>query len=112
VCTRVAAIEITVAAAFADGLVSFASPFVLPLVPAYLSVVTGLNSNTIQEGGRSRLRRVLATAGGFVLGFTAVFVLLGLSVTAAGQALASNRLMLTRLSGLVVPDMALFSGRR
>jgi cytochrome c-type biogenesis protein len=104
------AVEITVAAAFAGGLVSFASPCVLPLVPAYLSVVTGLNSSTLQEGGRSRLRRVLATAGGFVLGFTVVFVLLGLSVTAAGQALASNRLMLTRISGLVVLAMALFLG--
>ena len=100
--------EITVVAAFAGGVVSFASPCVLPLVPAYLSVVTGLGTTTIREGGRSHAGRVLATAGGFVAGFTAVFVTLGLSVTAVGQSLAVNRAVLTRVSGLVVLAMALF----
>lgn len=96
------------AAAFAGGLVSFASPCVLPLVPAYLAVITGLNVASIQTGGRRHLGQVLWTAGGFVTGFTAVFVTLGLSVTAAGQLLASHRMLMTRLSGLVVLAMALF----
>lgn len=95
-------------AAFAGGLVSFASPCVLPLVPAYLSVITGLNVASIQGGGRRHLRRVLWTAGGFVAGFTAVFVTLGLTVTAAGQLLSTHRVLLTRMSGLVVLAMALF----
>ena len=95
-------------AAFAGGLVSFASPCVLPLVPAYLSVITGLNVVSIQSGGRRHVRQVLWTAGGFVAGFTAVFVALGLTVTAAGQLLTTHRVLLTRLSGLVVLAMALF----
>lgn len=95
-------------AAFLGGVVSFASPCVLPLVPAYLSVITGLNVATLQDGGRKHLGRVLATAGGFVAGFSAVFVLLGLSVTAAGQALAVHRDLFTRVAGLIVLAMALF----
>jgi cytochrome c biogenesis protein CcdA len=58
--------------------------------------------SSIQRGGRHHLRQVVWTAGGFVAGFTAVFVLLGLTVTAAGKAVATDRAMLTRLSGLVV----------
>lgn len=97
-----------VIAAFGAGIVSFASPCVLPLVPVYLSLVTGLGVGVIQTGGRQRLLRVLATAGGFVLGFTAVFVVLGLTVTQAAQALSGHRLLLTRLSGLLIVAMALF----
>ena len=99
---------LTLAAAFAGGVVSFASPCVLPIVPAYLSVVTGVSGSTIAAGGRSHLRRVLGTALGFIGGFTVVFVLLGLSLTALGQALAVNRVMISRISGLVVLAMALF----
>ena len=94
--------------AFVGGVLSFASPCVLPLVPAYLSVITGLNVVSIQSGGRQHLRQVLWTAGGFVSGFTSVFVLLGLTVTAAGQLLTSHRVLLTRVSGLVILAMALF----
>jgi cytochrome c-type biogenesis protein len=95
-------------AAFAGGLLSFASPCLLPLIPAYLSVVTGLNVATIHQGGRAHLRRVLLTAGGFVAGFTVVFVLLGLTVTQAGRLLTDHRALLTRLAGLVLLAMALF----
>jgi cytochrome c-type biogenesis protein len=94
--------------AFLGGLASFASPCVLPLIPAYLSVVTGLNVASLQQGGRHHLRRVLVTAGGFIAGFSAVFVLLGLTVTAAGQALGQHRDLLTRICGLLVLAMAVF----
>jgi cytochrome c-type biogenesis protein len=104
------AADVTVLAAFTGGVVSFASPCVLPVIPAYVSVVTGLSATAVRDGGRSHLRHVLLTAGGFVVGFTGVFVLLGLSVTALGGALSANRVLLTRLSGLVVLAMALFLG--
>jgi len=99
---------VTLAAAFTGGVVSFASPCVLPIMPAYLAVVTGVSGSVILGGGRSHLRRVLVTALGFIAGFTLVFVLLGLSITAVGQALAVNRVLLGRISGLVVLAMALF----
>ena len=100
--------ELSLLGAFVGGLLSFLSPCVLPVVPAYVSVVTGLSVTSVQEGGRSHLGQVLKTSLGFVLGFSVVFVLLGLSVTAAGGALLANKVLLTRISGLVVLAMALF----
>jgi len=100
--------DLTLLGAFVGGLVSFLSPCVLPVIPAYVSVVTGLSVTSVQEGGRSHLLQVLKTSLGFVLGFSAVFVVLGLSVTAVGQGLLGHREALTRVSGLVVLAMALF----
>jgi cytochrome c-type biogenesis protein len=95
-------------AAFGGGVISFASPCVLPLVPAYLSVVTGLDISEIQGGGRHHLWRIAKDTGLFVAGFAAVFVLLGLSASALGQAALRNHALLTRLTGAVVLVMGLF----
>ena len=69
--------EAKIPLAFVAGLVSFATPCVLPLVPGYLAVVSG------QEAGVGGRRVVLASLP-FVAGFTAVFVALGAAVAAAG----------------------------
>lgn len=95
-------------AAFGGGLVSFLSPCVLPLVPAYLAIVTGLEVSELEGGSRSHLGRIARDTGLFVAGFTAVFVALGLSATAVGNTLVRNQATLTRVSGLVVLAMALF----
>ena len=95
-------------AAFGGGVISFASPCVLPLVPAYLSVVTGLDIQEIQSGSRRHLGRIVRDTGLFVAGFAAVFVLLGLSASALGQAALRNHLLLTRVTGAVVLAMGLF----
>lgn len=100
--------DLSLFGAFAGGMVSFLSPCVLPVVPAYVSVVTGLSATAVLEGGRAHLRQTLSTSVGFVLGFSAVFIALGLSVTALGGTLLRNRDLLTRVSGLVVLAMALF----
>jgi len=100
--------DLTLLGAFLGGLVSFLSPCVLPVIPAYISVVTGLGAASVQAGGRAHLAQVLKTSLGFIVGFSTVFVLLGLSVTAVGQVLYLNRVLLTRISGLVVLAMALF----
>lgn len=96
------------AAAFGGGLVSFLSPCVLPLVPAYLSIVTGLEVAEIREGGRRHVARTARDTGLFIAGFSTVFILLGVSATAIGKTLVRNQAMLTRISGLVVLAMALF----
>jgi cytochrome c-type biogenesis protein len=96
------------AAAFGGGLVSFLSPCVLPMVPAYLSLITGLNVSELAEGRRGRLAGVVRNTLLFVAGFSAVFIGLGLSATAVGRTLAHHHTLLTRLSGLVVLAMALF----
>jgi cytochrome c-type biogenesis protein len=95
-------------AAFGGGVVSFASPCVLPIVPAYLSVITGLDVAEVRSGARQHLGRIIRDTSLFVAGFSAVFILLGLSATAVGQALFRNHLLLTRLSGAAVLAMALF----
>ena len=96
------------AAAFGGGLVSFLSPCVLPLVPAYLSIITGLEVAELQEGSSRHLLRIARDTGFFIAGFSTVFILLGLSATALGQTLVRNQATLTRISGLVVLAMALF----
>ena len=95
-------------AAFGGGVVSFASPCVLPIVPAYLSVITGLDVAEVRSGARQHLGRITRDTSLFVGGFSVVFILLGLSATAVGQVLFRNHLLLTRLSGAAVLAMALF----
>jgi cytochrome c-type biogenesis protein len=95
-------------AAFGGGLVSFLSPCVLPIVPAYLSVITGLDVAEMTGGSRRHLGRVARDTGLFVAGFSAVFILLGLSATTVGHALFANHVLITRFSGLAVLAMSLF----
>jgi cytochrome c-type biogenesis protein len=99
--------SVTLVAAFGGGLVSFLSPCVLPIVPAYMSIVTGLDLAEIREG-HGHLAGIACDTGLFIAGFSAVFVLLGLSATTIGQALFDNQGLITRISGLVVLAMALF----
>jgi cytochrome c-type biogenesis protein len=92
--------------AFSGGVVSFLSPCVLPLVPVYLSVTTGLGVAELRERGRARTAVVLRGAGLFSLGFSVVFIALGLSVTAIGGTLMRNQVPITRVAGVVVVVMA------
>lgn len=94
--------------AFLGGFVSFLSPCVLPLVPGYLSMVTGLDIPTLHEGNRGNLARITATTALFVAGFGVVFVMLGLSASTLGGTLIENKTVLTRLSGALMLAMALF----
>lgn len=95
-------------AAFGGGVVSFLSPCVLPIVPAYLSVITGLDITEATAGSRRQLGRVTRDTSLFIAGFSAVFILLGLSATTIGHALFANHVLITRVSGLAVLVMALF----
>jgi cytochrome c-type biogenesis protein len=104
----VATDNVTVLAAFGGGLVSFLSPCVLPIVPAYLSVITGLDVAEVRQGSRRHLPRIAGHTGLFIAGFSAVFVVLGLSATALGQVAFRNRSVMTRISGLFILAMALY----
>jgi cytochrome c-type biogenesis protein len=95
-------------AAFGGGVVSFLSPCVLPLLPGYLSMVTGLDLADMQETSRVHVRRVIGTTILFIAGFGTVFIALGLSATAFGQTLREHQEQLTRISGAVMLAMALF----
>jgi cytochrome c-type biogenesis protein len=86
------------AAAFAAGLVSFVSPCVLPLIPGYLSFVSGVGFDRLG----ARPQRVVATTALFVLGFTAMFVALGAGAAWFGGALLQNRRSLEVAAGVFV----------
>ena len=93
-------VDATVFAAFAVGFISFISPCVLPLVPGYLSTISGVSFADIQEG-KGRMR-VLGPAILFCLAFTAMFVALGMTATGFGQVLQDNRNLLRQISGIVI----------
>ena len=100
--------DVTLAAAFGAGVVSFLSPCVLPIVPGYLSMVTGLEIAELEAGERRHLGRIARDTALFVVGFGSVFVLLGVTATSLGRALLRNQGVLTRVSGVIVLVMALF----
>src|SRR5262245_2047017 len=106
----------TLVAAFGAGLISVLSPCVVPLLPAYLSLVSGVSVEDLRDAEdpsalRARIRRGSA---GFVAGFSAVFVLLGASASAVGGFLAAFRFEVlgvevgaVEIAGLVIVVMGL-----
>jgi cytochrome c-type biogenesis protein len=98
------ALPLAVLVAIDAGFVSFASPCVLPLVPGFLGYVTGLSGATLEQRGRGRL---VLGAFLFVLGFSAVFIAVAVTVSTAGSLLKEHQSLLMRLGGIVVILMAL-----
>ncbi|MHB1131610.1 MAG: cytochrome c biogenesis CcdA family protein [Chloroflexota bacterium] len=94
--------------AFAAGLLSFLSPCVAPLVPGYLAYVSGYSVDAIGANGRVQTWRVARACLFFVLGFSAIFVLLGASAGLLGGFLDEYRRPLNRLAGAVMIVMGLF----
>ena len=87
-------------AAFMAGVLSFLSPCVLPLVPSYLSFVTGMSLEDMQEG--IERRRVLVHSALFVTGFTVIFVLLGAGASFIGSFLLYNSDWIARIGGVII----------
>jgi len=88
--------------ALGAGLVSFLSPCVLPLVPGYLSAVTGVS---VSELDRADRHRVIVPSLVFVASFSTIFILLGLTATGIGQGLQDHRDTLEKISGAVIIAM-------
>lgn len=101
------AADTTVVAAFAVGFASFISPCVLPLVPGYLSAVSGVSLAELQ-GDERPLKRVLWPGIVFCLSFTIIFVALGMTATGLGSVLSDNRQTLNRVAGAVIIAMGAF----
>lgn len=106
-----AAARIAVPVAFAAGLLSFLSPCVLPLIPTYAAVVTGMSFADLGSSSpqaRARARRATMTNGVvFVAGFSLVFIALGASATLLGGFLADNRVWISRVGGVVLAVLGL-----
>ena len=92
---------VSVLAAFVAGLVSFLSPCVLPLVPGYISMLSGIGVEQLKEGQTPRAG-LLTSALAFVFGFSIVFITFGASASAVGSFLVRNRSLLAPVAGALI----------
>jgi len=100
--------QLNIATALLAGFVSFVSPCVLPLVPSYLSFLTGTSLEDLKAQDNARARaRVLAHAVAFICGFTLIFVLIGLSASAIGGVFVNNKRPIEIFGGLVIVILGL-----
>jgi cytochrome c-type biogenesis protein len=90
------------AATFAAGLISFLSPCVLPLVPGYVSIITGTSVADLRQPAENARAANLKHALAFVLGFTVIFIAFGLAAGAFGSVLSQHQSMLETGFGLLV----------
>lgn len=92
------------AIAFGAGLASFLSPCVLPLIPSYITFITGMSLDDVQRARRIALIHALL----FVLGFSLIFLALGASATLLGRLLITYRVWISRVGGLLVLVFGLY----
>jgi cytochrome c-type biogenesis protein len=109
--------NVTLLAAFGAGILSFISPCVLPLVPGYLSYISGLSLDEMRGTGAvstgagvgvavvaspAARRQVVLSSLAFILGFSLVFVALGAAASAIGQFLISQQALFNRIAGAII----------
>jgi len=93
--------DVSVFAAFVAGLFSFLSPCVLPLVPGYISMLSGIGVEQLKEGD-TPVGSLLSSATAFVIGFSIVFITFGASASAIGSFLVRNRTSLAPVAGALI----------
>ncbi len=93
--------DVSLAAAFIAGLVSFLSPCVLPLVPGYISMLSGIGMEQLRQGQPPR-GGLFASSLAFVFGFSVVFISFGASASAVGHFLLQNRTLLAPIAGALI----------
>ncbi|MEM7415026.1 MAG: cytochrome c biogenesis protein CcdA [Gemmatimonadota bacterium] len=93
-------VDIGIAIAFTAGVFSFLSPCVLPLVPSYLTFVTGMSLEDLQEGVNRKATFIHSLL--FVIGFSSIFILLGASASFLGQFFRAYQDWIARIGGLII----------
>ncbi|MEA3247196.1 MAG: cytochrome c biogenesis protein CcdA, partial [Gemmatimonadota bacterium] len=96
--------SVGIAIAFTAGLLSFLSPCVLPLVPSYVTFITGLSVEDVTKTRRTALVHALL----FITGFTIIFLLLGAGATTLGFVVKSQRAWLARIGGVLIIVFGLY----
>src|SRR5512146_167518 len=89
-------------AAFVAGIVSFLSPCVLPLVPGYVSLISGVGVEELRLGGKGLMPKVMRSSLMFILGFSIVFIALGAVATEVGQLMMRYKSLLAEIAGVVI----------
>jgi len=93
--------DVSLAGAFLAGLISFLSPCVLPLVPGYISMLSGISVEQLRQGEQPK-SSLFSSALSFVLGFSVVFIGFGASASAVGGFLRQNRALLAPVAGALI----------
>lgn len=94
--------EISLMAAFLAGLLSFISPCVLPLVPGYISFISGISLEDIESKKQQNKNTVIISSLFFIMGFSLVFILLGATATLLGSFLLEKSFILKKVAGLII----------
>jgi cytochrome c-type biogenesis protein len=94
--------NVTLLAAFIAGFVSFISPCVLPLIPGYISFVSGASLEDMRGRQRAMQGHVLITSLAFVAGFSLVFIVLGATASAIGQFIGAKLRLLSQIAGVII----------
>ncbi len=88
--------------AFVGGLLSFFSPCIFPLIPVYISFVTGYSIGELKEKKRLKLTQIFLRTTVFILGFAITFMSMGIASSSIGEFLLSNKVLFARISGVLV----------
>lgn len=93
--------EATIIAAFLAGMLSFLTPCVLPLVPAYLSLMSGVSASDVREGTADKWRIITAVSL-FMMGFTTVFIAFHASASVISRVLVGNQVIVRKVAGVLI----------
>ncbi|WP_427337746.1 cytochrome c biogenesis CcdA family protein [Caloranaerobacter sp. DY30410] len=91
--------DVSIPIAFSAGILSFLSPCVLPLIPAYITYITG---TAFEEELANRKFLAVSRTLGFVIGFTIIFMIMGISASLVGQMFIKYKSIFTRISGILI----------
>jgi cytochrome c-type biogenesis protein len=101
--------EVGYITAFLGGVLSFLSPCVLPLIPSYVSFITGISFDDFKSGDRARIRKLtIINSSSFVLGFSTVFILLGVSSSFVGKLFAVYYDQIRIVGGIIIIIFGLY----
>ena len=101
--------EVSIFGVFLAGVISFLSPCVLPLVPGYVSMLSGVGVEQLKEG-EGGTGKLLGLAFAFVIGFSVVFITLGASASAVGSFMLRNRTLIAPIAGALIVLVGLHLG--
>jgi len=94
--------EVSLIAAFLAGLLSFISPCVLPLVPGYISFISGISLEDIENKKQQNKNTIIISSLFFIIGFSLIFILLGATATFLGSFLLEKASILRKVAGLII----------
>lgn len=101
-------IDLTLWLAFGAGFLSFISPCCLPLYPSFLSYITGVSVSDLKDGGMKRQKKAIVHTLFFIIGFSIIFLALGLSASWVGHFFAQNKQLIRQLGGILIVIMGVF----